>query len=214
MVIEATRDMTKSARELNEIERTIKQNTKHNDTWREELEREGIVAPGQRMGDRLLRMRLWEELGKTPADRLCPYSGRPISLHQLHSDEVEIDHILPFEDTFDDSPANKTVCFRSANRVKGNRAPGDAWSGEELAAIIERVKSAPGMRHKLWRFLPGALEKWQEDRGFEDRQLHATGYLARVVRAYAEALFPNDLPPAGPSFIMRVCGFGFDSLRF
>lgn len=192
VVIEATRDMAKSARELNEIERTITQNTKRNYAWREELEKEGIVAPGQRMGDRLLRMRLWEELGKTPADRLCPYSGRPIALHQLHSDEVEIDHILPFEDTFDDSPANKTVCFRAANRTKGKRAPGDACSGEELAAIIERVKSAPGMRHKLWRFLPCALEKWQEDRGFEDRQLHATGYLARVVRAYAEALFPKD----------------------
>ena len=192
VVIEATRDMAKSARELNEIERTIKQNTKRNDAWREELEREGIVAPGQRVGDRLLRMRLWEELGKTPADRLCPYSGRPIALHQLHSDEIEIDHILPFEDTFDDSPSNKTVCFRAANRKKGKHAPGGAWSREELAAIIERVKSAPGMRHKLWRFLPGALEKWQEDRGFEDRQLHATGYLARVVRAYAEALFPKD----------------------
>ena len=48
------------------------------------------------------------------------------------------------------------------------------------------------MKHKHWRFLPGALEKWQEQKGFEDRQLHATGYLARVVRAYAEALFPND----------------------
>ncbi len=192
VVIETTRDMAKSARELNEIERTIKANTKRNDTWRAELEAAGIVAPGQRMGDRLLRMRLWEELGQTPADRLCPYSGRPISLHQLHSDDVEIDHILPFEDTFDDTPANKTVCFRSANRIKGKRAPGDAWSDDELVAIIDRVKAAPGMRHKLWRFLPDALEKWQEQKSFEDRQLHATGYLARVVRAYAEALFPRD----------------------
>ncbi len=192
VVIEATRDMARSARELTEIERTIRQNTKRNDAWRKELEEQGILAPGQRIGDRFLRMRLWEELGRTPADRLCPYSGKLIALHQLHSDEVEIDHILPFEDTFDDSPANKIVCFRAANRIKGKRAPGDAWAGEELAAIIDRVKAAPGMERKLWRFLPGALEKWQEDRAFEDRQLHATGHLARVVRAYAEALFPKD----------------------
>lgn len=192
IAIEATRDMAKSARELNKIERTIKANTKRNDAWRKELEEAGILDPGQRMGDRLLRMRLWEELGKTPADRLCPYSGQPIALHQLHSDEVEIDHILPFEDTFDDSPANKTVCFRQANRIKGKHAPGDAWHGQELETIIARVKSAPGMRNKLWRFLPGALEKWQQDKNFEDRQLRATGHLARVVRAYAEALFPRD----------------------
>ncbi len=190
VVIEATRDMAKSARELNEIKRTIKQNTRQNDKWREELQKAGIRPTYKE----LLKRRLWEELGKSNSDRICPYTGRPISLHQLHSDEVEIDHILPFEDTFDDSPANKTVCFRAANRIKGKRAPADAWTGEELTAIIDRVKASPGLmkKNKHWRFLPGALEKWQEDRAFEDRQLHATGYLARVVRAYAEALFPRD----------------------
>ena len=192
VVIEATRDMAKSARELNEIDIEIRRNTRRNDGWRAELEEAGLIEPGARVGDRLLRMRLWEELGKTPADRLCPYSGKPIGLHQLHSDEVEVDHILPFDDTFDDSPANKTVCFRAANRIKGKRAPSDAWSDVELEAIVARVKGAPGMSRKLWRFLPGALEKWQDSRGFEDRQLHATGYLARVVRAYVEALFPKD----------------------
>ncbi len=209
VVIETTRDMAKSARELNEIESEIRKNTKRNDEWRAELEAEGIVAPGARIGDRFLRMRLWQELGASNADRICPYSGRPISLHQLHSDAIEIDHILPFEDTFDDGPSNKTVCFRAANRIKGKRAPGDAWSGEELAAIIARVKGAPGMKRKLWRFLPGALEEWQEQKGFENRQLHATGYLARVVRAYAEALFPKDgtsklwMPPGRMTAMMR-----------
>ncbi|MBC6442794.1 MAG: hypothetical protein GDA53_06675 [Rhodobacteraceae bacterium] len=192
VVIETTRDMAKSARELNEIETEIRKNTNRNDRWREELEECGLLPPGGRAGDRFLRMRLWEELGKTCADRLCPYSGRPIGLTDLHSDRVEIDHILPFSDTFDDSPANKTVCFRAANREKAGRSPGDAWGDTTLGAIIDRVKDAPGMKRKLWRFLPGALEKWQEDKGFEERQLHATGYLAKVVRAYAEALFPKD----------------------
>lgn len=211
VVIEATRDMAKSTRELNEIESEVRKNTKRNDKWREDLEKAEprLLNPGQRIGDRFLRMRLWEELGTSNADRICPYSGQTISLHQLHSDEVEIDHILPFEDTFDDSPANKTVCLRRANRIKGKRAPGDAWTGAELDAIIARVKGAPGMKRKLWRFLPGALEKWQEDKGFEDRQLHATGYLAKVVRGYAEALFPKDgtsniwMPPGRMTAMMR-----------
>lgn len=189
VVIEAARDMAKSTEELNKIERDIRKNTERNDRWRKELEAAGLLAEGARIGDRFLRMRLWEELGKTPADRLCPYTGRPIALHQLHSDEIEIDHILPFEDTFDDSPANKTVCFRDANRIKGKRAPGDAWSGKDLDAIIARTKHLPA--NKAWRFRPGAMEKWEATRGFEDRQLNATSYLARVVRAYAEALFPK-----------------------
>ncbi|MFN3578000.1 MAG: type II CRISPR RNA-guided endonuclease Cas9 [Tabrizicola sp.] len=169
--------------------RAIRDNERRNDRWRAELQAEGLLAEGARIGDRFLRMRLWEELGKSPADRLCPYSGRPIALHQLHSDEVEIDHILPFADTFDDSPANKTLCFREANRIKGKRAPGEAWSGEELAAIVARTKHLPD--NKAWRFRPDAMKKWQKSRSFEDCQLNATSYLARVVRAYAEALFPK-----------------------
>ena len=209
VAIETTRDMAKSARELNEIERDIRKNTKRNDDWRTELEEAGLIAPGARVGDRFLRMRLWEELGTSNADRICPYSGRPISLHQLHSDQVEIDHILPFADTFDDGPANKVVCFRAANRIRGKRAPSDAWSGNDLKAVIARVKGAPGMKRKLWRFVPGALEKWRAQKGFEDRQLHATGYLARAVRAYAEALFPKDgtsniwMPPGRMTAMLR-----------
>lgn len=192
LVIETTRDMAKSKRELDETIKEIKKNTKRNDQWRKELETEGLFIPGQSDRDLLLRMRLWEELGKTPADRICPYSGRPISLHQLHSHEIEIDHILPYEDSMDDSPTNKTICFREFNRIKGKRTPADAWSGDEIKAIIARVESAPDMKRKLWRFLPGAMEKWEEQKSFEDRQLHATGYLARVTRAYAETLFPKD----------------------
>lgn len=187
VVIEAARDMAKSAEELNRIESEIRKNTQRNDRWRKELQQAGLLVEGARVGDRFLRMRLWEELGKGPADRLCPYTGQTIAPHQLFSDEVEIDHILPFEETFDDSPANKTVCFRVANRIKGKRAPGEAWSGTDLAAIIARTKHLPP--NKAWRFLPGAMQKWEETRGFEDRQLNATGYLARVVRTYAEALF-------------------------
>ena len=193
VVIEATRDMAKSAEELNNIEKTIRDNEKRNDRWRAELQEAGLLAEGARIGDRFLRMRLWEEMGRGPADRLCPYTGRAIALHQLHSDEIEIDHILPFEETFDDSPANKTLCFREANRRKSKLSPAEAADQQpdffDLAAIIGRTKHLPA--NKAWRFLPCAIQKWEETRGFEDRQLNATGYLARVVRAYSEALFPK-----------------------
>ncbi|SEQ08507.1 CRISPR-associated endonuclease Csn1 [Thalassovita taeanensis] len=53
--------------------------------------------------------------------------------------------------------------------------------------MIARTKHLP--RNKAWRFLPDAMEVFEEQKSFDDRQLHATGYLAKVVRAYAEALF-------------------------
>ena len=58
--------------------------------------------------------------------------------------------------------------------------------------MIDLTKHLP--RNKTWRFLPDAMEVYEEQKSFEDRQLHATGYLARVVRAYAEALFDKTDP--------------------
>ena len=169
IVIETTRDMAYSAQDIKDHERARAANTQRNDAWRKELEAEGVMEPGAKAGDRFLRMHLWEELGESPAARCCPYTGRPIALHQLHSDQVEIDHILPFAATFDDSRANKTVCFREANREKAGRSPSDAWSGDKLQGIIQRVVAAPNMKkNKKWRFTEGALEHYL-DREKRDR---------------------------------------------
>jgi len=189
VVLEATRDLGKSQREKDEIEKTIKANEKRNDRYRQSLEEANLLKPGQRVGDLFLKMRLWEELGRNEADRRSPFTGRPISLSDLHSDAVEIEHILPFGETLDNSPANKTLAFRGENRLKGNLSPGEAAERGifDQHAMIERTKHLP--RNKAWRFLPDAMQVFENQKGFEDRQLHATGYLARMVRSYAEALF-------------------------
>ncbi|NOX73466.1 MAG: hypothetical protein GXP03_07550, partial [Alphaproteobacteria bacterium] len=189
VVLEAARDLSKSPKEKDEIDKLIKSNARQNDRFRAELEEAGHLQPGQRVGARFLKMRLWEELGRNEADRCSPFSGRQICLAELHSDAVEIEHILPFAETFDDSPANKTLAFRDENRRKGTLSPGQAAAQGifDQGAMIARTKHLP--RNKAWRFLADAMEVFEEQKSFDDRQLHATGYLARVVRAYAEALF-------------------------
>ena len=189
IVLEAARDLSRSPRERAEVEERIKDNERRNDGYRRQLEEEGVIAPGQRVGELFLKMRLWEELGRNEADRCSPFTGRPISLTELHSDEVEIEHILPYGDTLDNSPANKTLAFREENRRKGKLSPGEAAARGifDQQTMLDLTKHLP--RNKAWRFLPDAMEVYEEQKSFEDRQLHATGYLARVVRVYAEALF-------------------------
>jgi len=189
VVLEATRDLGKSSREKDEINKMIKANEKRNDRFRADLEEAGYLEPGQHVGDIFLKMRLWEELGRNVADRCSPFTGVQISLSDLHSDAVEIEHILPYGETLDDSPANKTLAFRDENRRKGKMSPGEAaergiFDQEEM---IARTKHLP--RNKAWRFRPDAIQVFEEQKSFDDRQLHATGYLARVVRSYAETLF-------------------------
>lgn len=189
VVLESARELGKSKREKDEIEKRIKENERRNDRYRKYLEEAGYLKPGQRAGNMLLKMRLWEELGRNEADRRSPFTGRLISLSDLHSDAVEVEHILPYSETLDNSPSNLTLAFREENRRKGDLSPGEA-AGRRIfdqRKMIELTKHLP--RNKAWRFLPDAMQVFEEQKGFKERQLHATGYLTRVVRTYAEVLF-------------------------
>lgn len=143
-------------------------------------------------------LRLWEELNRENVlDRRCVYSGQIISMDMLFSGAVEVDHILPFKDTLDDSNGNKILCIREANRLKRKRAPYDARHdfrgsfGEEAAweRIAERAARLP--REKRWRFEPDAMQRFDQDGGFLARQLVDTQYLGRLARDYLSALYPE-----------------------
>jgi CRISPR-associated endonuclease Csn1 len=64
-------------------------------------------------------LRLFEEQQRANGGiALCPYSLQPISIATLFSSEVDIDHILPYSKTLDDTTANRVICYRAANRLK------------------------------------------------------------------------------------------------
>lgn len=191
IVVEVTRALKNGFEARRRIEVAQKKRQEDNDRYRRELAALGL----QPNGENLARMRLWEELNRTdPLNRCCVYTGEQISIRRLFSDEVEIEHLLPFARTLDDSAANKTVSLRRANRYKGNRTPfeafGAATDGYDHLAILERARHLP--ENKRWRFAENALDKFLENRDFLDRQLNDTAYLSRIAREYLECLFPDD----------------------
>lgn len=137
-------------------------------------------------------LKLWEELNPENAlDRRCVYTGQQISIEMLFSPAVEIDHILPFDATLDDSNANKIICLREANRLKRKRSPYEAWGHtadwEEIAARASRLP-----REKRWRFEPDAMKRFDEQGGFLARHLVDTQYLAKRAREYLTTLYPGE----------------------
>ena len=136
-------------------------------------------------------LKLWEELNPgNVLDRRCIYTGEQISIERLFSGEVEIDHILPFTATLDDSNGNKLVCLREANRFKRKRSPWEAWGGTaQWPEIAERASRLP--RGKRWRFEPDAMGRFSAEGGFLARQLVDTQYLSRLARDYLSALYPD-----------------------
>jgi CRISPR-associated endonuclease Csn1 len=150
-------------------------------------------------GANRMRLRLWQE--NAPAsvmDRFCPYcgtTGRPIGIRQLfHSSEVEIDHILPYSRTLDDGPANKVIVHSACNRQKGNLTPHEKWGPDSVHhdpvrwdAIVDQVSRLHSS--KQWRFLPTAMDKFENDGGFAARQLVDTQYLSVLAGRYLGSLY-------------------------
>ena len=196
VVLEVARDLKQSKRQKEETQRRIDANRKANDRRREEMARAGAIQPDQRgIRDKLLRMRLWEELARDPMGRACPYTGERISMAMLLSDAVEVEHVLPFSRTLDDSMSNKTVSLLRANRIKRNLTPTEAADRHpdvfDADAMRQRARSMPA--NKRWRFEPDAMGRYVEtEEGFATRQLHATGYLSRLSAAYLSKLFPAE----------------------
>ena len=180
VVIELARELKQSKEKRKEIQSEQSQNQKKNEKRREELQE---LFDGDEPGDGLLRMRLWEELGEGSHDRHCIYTGKQISIQKLFSPEVEIEHILPFKRTLDNSFANKTVSFRKANREKGNRSPYEAFHTKpEWDAILRRAENLPS--NKKWRFAADAMERFDAEEAFLERQLVETQYLSRAAKEY------------------------------
>ncbi len=186
IVVEMAREFGASGEKCRDIMKQQAENQARNEAFDARLQ-----ALGQKPNrENRQRLRLWEELGKDDAlDRQCVYSGKRISMAMLFSDEIEIDHILPFSRTLNDGIGNKVLCSRQSNRDKGNRTPFEAWGHTpQWPAIMERAARLPGRKPEL--FKDGALEAFLDGRDFLDRQLNDTAYLSRAAKQYLSAICP------------------------
>ncbi|HET7561548.1 MAG TPA: type II CRISPR RNA-guided endonuclease Cas9 [Rhodanobacteraceae bacterium] len=189
IVIELTREFGASGEKRREITSRQKENQERNERYDEELRALGVhVNRANRQ-----KLQLWEELGKDDAmDRYCIYSGQRLSKTMLFSDEVEVDHILPFSQTLHDGIGNKILCTRQSNRDKGNRTPFIAWGHDPArwAGIEERAARLPEHKRKLFR--EDALEVFLDGKDFLARHLTDTAYLGRAAKQYLTYVCPQN----------------------
>lgn len=187
VIVEIARDLKNTPDQVRAIQARQKKDQIAAEKRAEKLGELGIPNTG---ANRAL-LKLWEELNPDdPLDRRCIYSGEVITPTMLFSGAVDVDHILPWSRTLDDSPANKVVCVTDMNRQKRNRTPAEAWSQTtEWDGILERAKRLPSS--KSWRFGPDAMAKFDEKGGFLARHLVDTQYLSRLARTYMEAIAPD-----------------------
>lgn len=199
VVVEVARELKLSRDKKNEIQKQQAEKQKLND--QQVAEACAVLGLTPANLDRAKRrelsqkMQLWVELNaKNVADRRCPYTGEQISIERLLSSEVEIEHILPYSMTLDDSLNNKTVALRRANRDKGNRTPFEAFGktpipGYDYPAMLQRAALMP--KEKAKRFAPDGYQRWlKDDKDFLARALNDTAYLSRIAKEYLSLICP------------------------
>lgn len=124
-----------------------------------------------------LKYRLWKESGKR-----CAYSGKSIGMTELFTHATEVDHILPYKKTLDNSYMNKVVCLSEENRRKGDKTPWEAFGGtsrwDEILTISKDFPS-PKRKNILTKELPD---------DFINNQLNDTRYISTETRKYLEKL--------------------------
>jgi len=174
-----------------EVKGTAEQRAKQSWEMREREQYRAAVAEriGKELGIRprrsdIERYLLWEEQGK-----MCMYCGEPISLAQLFGGDVDVDHILPYPRSLDDSRMNKVVVFRSENQAKGDRTPFEwlaATDPDKYEQVLQRAAKLPlKIRNaKRLKFSVETLELTE----FIERQLNDTKYITRKVAEYVECL--------------------------
>lgn len=197
IVVELARDLKMSEEQKRDLLKTNARNQRSTEKRSEDIATLNAArAPGQPAiqdtGMNRALLRIWEESSSDILRRVCPYTGAQISAAMLFNGSCDIDHILPYSRTLDDSFNNRVICLKSANREKRNQTPWEAWgSTPKWPAIEANLKNLPPA--KAWRFAPDAMVRYEGERDFTARALVDTQYLSRLAREYLECLYADAL---------------------
>lgn len=182
--IEMARDLEMNTKRYKQFIARQSENTKANERAEEHY---GIIRdknPHLKLRKNIsyqdrLKYRLWEESGKR-----CTYSGKSIGMTELFTHATEIDHILPYKRTLDNSYMNKVICLSQENREKRNKTPWEAFGGTpRWDQILMTSKDFPPPKRK--RILTKELDDIDD---FISNQLNDTRYISREAGKYLKSL--------------------------
>ena len=180
--IEMARELAKSFDERQKMTKSIEENQSHNERIKERLQKEfNVPYPS---GQDIVKLKLYEEQNET-----CAYSQKHMDAHRLFHENnyAEVDHIIPYSRSFDDTYNNKVLVLTAENRQKGNRTPMEYLSGDEarkkqFVAWVKSDVKKPRKRENLLR------EKFTDDaeNDWKARHLQDTQYISRFMLNYLQ----------------------------
>lgn len=175
--IELAREMSKNFDESRKLKSDMDSREKENDRFLKRV-REYKQNP---TGQDIVKFRLWEEQGGR-----CLYSGEMIDINDLFSNGggYDVDHILPYSITFDDTYRNKVLVKASENRQKGNRTPYEYFMAEKGENAWNKYEILVRDTAKDYKKQLKLLKKHiteDEKSEFKERNITDTKYITRII---------------------------------
>jgi len=178
--IELAREMARTHKQRGEMEKAMEDNQRRNEQLKNEIKEAAIFEP--RPHD-IVKLKLWKEQEGSFGGK-CPYCLKPLEYEQLFDvGYADVDHIIPYSDSFNDTYNNKVVVHTECNRQKGNRLPMKYLSGEtqdKFVVLVNQARLNPVKRRALLK-----PRLTQEDRdNFTQRNEQDTQTISRFMFNY------------------------------
>lgn len=188
--IELARDLKKSRKQREELTKKNRDNEKSRDDARKKVAERLNCDKDAVSNLDILKVRLAEECNWE-----CPYTGKTISMDNLvgKDSHFDIEHIIPFSRSLDNSFVNKTLCDHKENRVmKRNQIPYEIYAANEArwSEILGRVSRfrGPMATAKLQKFKQREIsDEWAT------RMLQDTRYMSRLATDYLGLLYGGQI---------------------
>ena len=195
--IELARELKKSAKEREEMTKSINETTKLHEEYVKILQKDFGLQHVSR--NDIIRYKLYKELETNGFKTL--YSNTYIPKEKLFSKEFDIEHIIPQAKLFDDSFSNKTLEARQVNLDKSNMTAFDFVKDKYEAHLQEYEARVEDL------FSKKAISKTKRDKllmkeadipsGFINRDLRDSQYIAKKAREILEEIVKFVVPTTG-----------------
>ncbi|MBQ7917264.1 MAG: type II CRISPR RNA-guided endonuclease Cas9 [Clostridia bacterium] len=175
VTVELSRELSKDFGERNKIKKIQEHNFIDNENAKNDLAEKFNLQKVSHFD--LIKYRLYEEQnGK------CMYSGKDIDVNRLYEPNyVQVDHVIPYSRSMNDSYNNKVLVLSSENQNKRNQTPYE-WFGKDEQkwnGFVSRVNLLRNREKK--RFLLKENFSEEQSKDFIERNLNDTKYMAKFM---------------------------------
>ncbi|CAM3260988.1 type II CRISPR RNA-guided endonuclease Cas9 [Sporolactobacillus spathodeae] len=182
MYIELAREMGRPYNERRDLEKQYNKNRTVNDQAKVNIQ-ELFPAVSDPRGHDILKFKLWQQ-----QDGKCAYSLEPIPAENIFEPGyAEVDHIIPYSRSFDDSNSNKVLVLSKMNQAKKDRTPFEWFGGDEHRwKQFESYVNALKVNRKKKSLLTKKNMDNEEEETFKSRHLNDTRYITRFFKNFVE----------------------------